>query len=793
MGRRFKLINRRGFLKSPRFINFSQTERNEKQNFLKMPRSVLLPFLLGLAVGLASCHSQPTQAPFLSLQAGLLITSSTTVVPGSYELSGADNLDQPLIIIEGNDITVDFSGAQMNGASNDKLPNEYSGLAVLVRNSRHVTIRNLKARGYKVAVMAENVDSLLIEHCDLSYNYRQRLQSTREREDLSDWLSYHNNEADEWLDYGAALYLKNCNEATVRYLTATGGQNGLMLTQCNNGLFYNNSIHFNSGIGIGLYRSGNNRVMHNRLDWNVRGYSHGYYSRGQDSAGILCYEQSSNNTFAFNSATHSGDGFFLWAGQSTMDSGEGGCNDNIIFGNDFSHAPTNGIEVTFSRNILANNRLEECNYGVWGGYSFGTLITGNTICECRYGVAIEHGQDNAIVRNYFAADDIGIQLWERASQPEDWGFSQARDVSSRNYEIQHNYFVDVKIPLKISGTAKVAINDDNQFFNFEKLLVAEQPNPQFYLVKNDICQPDKWGDAAAYKSKNRISEAPLPEELEEWPDLARDLAPVEAFEPQPLPNGMDALLPEGHVRGRSFILIDEWGPYDFRRPSIWLRDINDSLYTFLLLGPQGNWRLNGGQGFTSVNPKTGAFPATVTALRDSAGEELKLEFEFIGEEVTTRFGEKIKRGASVPFTFYRFEKQLDWNVRFYEYNENTHPLSNYEAFRQLKEQKPDAEEQVKELDYSWKKRPAPKINADRFATFASTTFETIPGKYKVSITSDDGLRFYVDGQLVIGHWDIHEPATDEAVLELSGRHTFEIEHFDAGGFATLSFHMEKLK
>lgn len=758
-----------------------------------MPRSVLLPFLLGLSTVLVSCEKPQSQPAPLSLQAGMVIHSDAIINPGIYHLPGTDSLGRPLVIIEGNGITVDFNGSEMRGSTEEQLPNQYSGLAVLVRNSRNVTIRNLKARGYKIALMAENSDSLLLEHCDFSYNFRQRLHSTREREDLADWLSYHNNEADEWLRYGAAVYLKKCNHATVRHLTVTGGQNGLMLAECNDGLFYNNTIHFNSGVGIGLYRSAKNKVMHNRLDWNVRGYSHGFYSRGQDSAGILCYEQSSNNTFAYNSATHSGDGFFLWAGQSTMDTGKGGCNDNIIFGNDFSHAPANGIEATFSRNILANNRLEDCKYGVWGGYSYGTLIAGNTICENQFGVAIEHGQDNAIVRNYFAADSIGIQLWERDRQPEDWGFSEIKNVSSRNYEIQHNYFVDVKIPLQISGTDKVAINDDNQFYNFEKLLLAEKPNRQFYLVKNDVCQADQWGDAAGYKNKNRISEPPLPEELAEWPELARELAPVEAYEPQPLPDAMDAMLPEGHVRGRKFILVNEWGPYDFLRPSIWLRDIKDSLYTFLLLGPQGNWRLNGGQGFTSVNPKTGAFPATLTAKRDSTGEELKLEFEFIGEKAIGQFGEKMERGASVPFRFYRFEKTLDWTVRFYEYSESTHPLSNYEAFRQLKERKPDAEEQVQELAYSWWERPAPGVDADHFATFASTSFDIIPGKYKVSVTSDDGLRFFVDGQLVIGHWDVHEPATDEAVLELSGRHTFEIEHFDAGGFAALSFYMERVK
>ena len=41
--------------------------------------------------------------------------------------------------------------------------------------------------------------------------------------------------------------------------------------------------------------------MHNRFDWCVRGYSHGVYNRGQDSAAILIYEQSCRNTIAYNS------------------------------------------------------------------------------------------------------------------------------------------------------------------------------------------------------------------------------------------------------------------------------------------------------------------------------------------------------------------------------------------------------------------------------------------------------------------------------------------------------------
>jgi hypothetical protein len=101
-----------------------------------------------------------------------------------------------------------------------------------------------------------------------------------------------------------------------------------------------------------MYRSSFNTIAYNKINFNVRGYSDGVYNRGQDSAGILVYEQSNSNLFYKNSVTHGGDGFFLWAGQTTMDSGKGGCNDNVLQGNDFSYAPTNGIEVTFSRNVI---------------------------------------------------------------------------------------------------------------------------------------------------------------------------------------------------------------------------------------------------------------------------------------------------------------------------------------------------------------------------------------------------------------------------------------------------------
>ena len=195
--------------------------------------------------------------------------------------------------------------------------------------------------------------------------------------------------------------------------------------------------------------------MHNRIDWCVRGYSHGFYNRGQDSAGLLMYEQSSRNKVVYNSITHGGDGLFLWAGQSTMDTGKGGSNDNCLW-NDFSHAVTNGIEATFSRNTFSRNRIDECWHGVWAGYSYGSVFSGNRFARNTEAIAIEHGQDNVIVNNLFDRDETAIRLWQNPTQDPNWGYPKSRDTRSRGYRIQDNTFHGNKTALDVRATADVS-------------------------------------------------------------------------------------------------------------------------------------------------------------------------------------------------------------------------------------------------------------------------------------------------------------------------------------------------
>ena len=575
----------------------------------------------------------------IELKPGMTINHSVKVKPGIYNFNAAEDFSTPAISIEGKNIEIDFNGAVLIGANEFDLPNEFKGLGILVKNAENVKIKNAVVKGFKVGFMADGVDSLKIIESDFSYNYRQKLKSNFEKENIDDWMSYHHNENDEWLRYGAAIYLKNCNNAIVKNLTVTNGQNGLMLTNCNHGLFYNNNISFNSAIGIGLYRSSNNLVMHNKLDWNIRGFSFGNYNRGQDSAGILAYEQSSKNVFAFNSATHSGDGFFLWAGKSTMDSGEGGCNDNIIASNDFSYASNNGIEITFSSNAVYNNILHGCDYGIWGGYSYKTILKGNSFKNNNFGIAIEHGNNNRIIGNRFENDEIGVQLWERNEQPDDWGFSKKRDVKSKDYNISYNLFANCSNPLRIKSSANLLI-DDNHFYGFDELLVAEKENDSLKIIDNLIYQDTGFADAEAQSQNNLIkngySEVDLPATLSEKL-------------PPKLPDGIDALLPKNHIRGRKYILVNEWGPYNFQYPSIWLRSKENGKYTFALFGPEGNWKIVDGSGFNAFSLKTGTMPARLVAGIDSTAQDYALKLEFIGESFITQFGEQIEKGKAYEF------------------------------------------------------------------------------------------------------------------------------------------------
>lgn len=716
---------------------------------------------------LLSCFSAARAQP---IKPGLKIGASIKIQAGEYLVNSAKGPSASVIEIAGDNIVVDFNNAIMDGNIEGALPDKFFGTAIRVVSGKNITVKNLRARGYKLALVAEGIEGLVIENCDFSYNYRQHLNSTQQKEDLGDWMSYHHNEKDEWLRYGAAIYLRGCKKTVVHDNTVTGGQCALMMTQCDSGLVYNNNFSFNSGIGVGMYRSSGNKIMHNKLDFNVRGHSEGVYNRGQDAAAILVFEQCNNNVYAFNSATHSGDGFFLWAGQTTMDNGEGGCNDNLIYKNDFSYAPTNGIEVTFSRNSIVANKIVECDNAIWGGYSYSTAIRGNEISNCTMGIAIEHGQDNAISFNLFDKNKTAVRLWARASQPLDWGYADKRDTRSRNYTIGDNRFLNNGLVFDFLRTANLNGTKNDTSGNAKYL-------------KSDTTVKDMA--IAGFTASDNTSETVSGQE--------------QAITKIKLPWKKGLTLMDSSWRGRRQIRMTEWGPYDFKSPLI--RNTNpvaaSDTMQFEIIGPKGVWKLIQQRGVKNISLQEGAIPASITAVKtNEKGQDVFIELEYSGKDIVSPLGKKIAKGKAYRFNYHNAVLPVNWQVKWYGFDSTSNPLKNTAFIPELEKQAPLLAENVTGLDYAWWSGVGEEHKQVQFLTVAEADVLLPDGLYELGISWEDAVRIYIDGKLLLDEWKPAAHPYDEAphrdlAAQLAGRHHLRVEQANLEGFATLIIKLKK--
>ena len=714
-------------------------------------------------VTVANALPLSAQAPTVVPRAGLIITRSAVLRPGSYQLVAPSDSGSALIVVRGNDITVDLTGVQLHGTPADAEPDRAAGIAILVDGGRNVTIKGAHIRGYKFAIIARGTRNLRLLDNDLSFNWKPRLYSIVEHESLTDWLSFHQNDKDEWLLHGAAIYLRDVRGGEVRGNTVRQGMNGLLMTSTDSLLVLNNDFSFNSGLGIGMYRSDHNRIMHNKVDYNVRGYSEGFYRRGQDSAGILIYEQSDSNVVAYNSVTHGGDGLFIWAGQHTMDTGEGGVNDNVFFENDFSWAPTNGMEATFSRNAFIKNRIVGSDHGLWGGYSYSSIIADNTFERNRVGIAIEHGQDNTIEHNVFKNDSTDVYLWGNKIEPSDWGYPKHRDTRSRDYRIDFNVMSGARVAFRVGDTQRLTAAQNT--ISADTIVVAK-------------------GDTSA------IRIAPSA------PNIDALINRRERFRPERLAGGATVLPSEYADHPRSTIVVDEWGPYDWKSPKLW--PVDSSLATPLklrVLGPQGagGWRLLRSPG-ANVSKASGRIGDTIVVTPTAGqGEDWTVTLEYRGGVTQSSTGTMRPAGTPYVFSYSRFDPTTNWDVKVYAWSDSTHPLTAGAAFQSLlrgERGAPVLSRQERRLDYMWYRPRITGWPVDKYGISAATTVDLAPGTYTLRTISDDGIRVFVDDRLVLEHWSVHGSEVREVPLA-AGPHRVRIEYFQGDGWAELRVEIVK--
>ena len=116
-------------------------------------------------------------------------------------------------------------------------------------------------------------------------------------------------------------------------------------------------------------------------------------------------------------------------------------------------------------------------------------------------------------------------------------------------------------------------------------------------------------------------------------------------------------MPAGARRGRATIIVDEWGPYDWKSPKLWPAGRDDALPLRLrVLGPAGRWRVVGARRRRAACPPTPVDVGDTITVTPMPGRETDFDvaLEFRGAAVVTPFGEHIAAGQPVRFGWRRF-------------------------------------------------------------------------------------------------------------------------------------------
>jgi glucose/arabinose dehydrogenase len=99
---------------------------------------------------------------------------------------------------------------------------------------------------------------------------------------------------------------------------------------------------------------------------------------------------------------------------------------------------------------------------------------------------------------------------------------------------------------------------------------------------------------------------------------------------------------------------------------------------------------------------------------------------------------------------------------------------------------PDLVRDEDEIDHDWGEgAPGTGIGTNRFAARWTRTVSVAPGDYEFSVTADDGVRLYVDGERVIDKWIDQAPTTYRGTLPLDGGpHKIVMDYYENGGGAS---------
>ncbi len=787
------------------------------RHLLIMPRPCLVGLLLALFAATWGCHLSERSVSGTVLPT-VVVTHDDTIITQSCwieippGLVIADTNGDGVLHLNADQITVRFKpGSQLRGAPVGTPWDQLTGIGIRLDGHRGVRIEGGAVHGFRAGMVATRADDLVVSGGDYSDNYRQHLKSTTVAEDGADWLFPHHNDETKWRDeYGGAVCIESSSRVAVHDIRVRRGQNGMVLDRVNDSAIYDNDCSFLSGWGLALWRSSRNQIGRNAFDFCVRGHVEGVYNRGQDSAGILCFEQCNDNVFAENSATHGGDCFFGFAGHEAI--GEDwmnrererlrketgmqevddlihppadlvrtlsplGCNRNLLIGNDFSYSPAHGIEMTFSEGnrFIGNRLVENAICGVWGGYSSDTVIAGNEFTGnggMAYGlergaVNMEHAAGNLIVSNRFVNNKAAVHLWWNESPLMKFPGVTGTERGVTGNSIVGNWFeINREVPFAKLGRD-------------EKLVVLQLRDSGRGHVTNNLYS----GNQIHLTHPQAVEFALMPG----TEPLTSGSAPRVVLPNYTVPGKHHPVGARVALRGRGQILMDEWGPWDHETPMIRPGKSASGEPQYDLFGMSS--------------------PVTATVLSGDVtpvvepGSPARVRLR--GRLGVNSYRVRLAAGGfdrEVSGTFLR----VDWKLKVFPWTATTDPREHLVEWRRLADGPEAFPATAAALDFPYAMGGPRSMNLseeinrrgpgnDHFGMVATARLPLPAGSWRITTLSDDGVRVQVDGRPVIENWAWHGPTTDTGtfVQSTAGEVELLVEHFEIDGYSVLRVEIER--
>jgi hypothetical protein len=262
---------------------------------------------------------------------------------------------------------------------------------------------------------------------------------------------------------------------------------------------------------------------------------------------------------------------------------------------------------------------------------------------------------------------------------------------------------------------------------------------------------------------------------------------------KPMSGGVDAMIADDRLRGRNRIIVDEWGPYDWKSPKLWPAGRSDDTPLKLrVLGPEGAWKLASVRG-AAASPLEGRVPGEIVVTpRGTTPVDFTVALEYRGVEVVSPRGARTPAGAPYTFTYSRFFVPIDWSVRFFEYTDGTDPVKLSAGFSGLLAGTPRKTITTRRLDYLSSRGFDEGVAADRFALTAEGAATLPSGDYVLEVISDDGVRVWMDGAMLLDEWAPHESkVTRIPIRGGGGPRRFKVEYYEVDGFAELRFDIQR--